>query len=57
MTKYSEGEFFVSHPMVPHNVYMFSNAITHTIKFGDCSKNDWNECKELDEKIKKITED
>lgn len=46
--KYIEGEFFVSHPMIPHNVYMFPGSITHTIKYGDCSKNDWNESKELD---------
>ena len=49
----SEGEFCISEPMIPHNVYMFPNTITHTIKFGDCSKADWNECKELDEIIKK----
>ena len=52
--KYTEGKFFISHPMIPHNVYMFPNTITHTIKFGDCSKTDWNECKELDDIIKTI---
>lgn len=50
--KYEEGEFFISQPMVPHNIYMFSNTILHTIKFGDCSKSDWHENKELDEIIK-----
>ena len=52
--KYNEGEFCISEPMIPHNVYMFPNTITHTIKFGDCSKADWNECKELDELVKEI---
>ena len=52
--KYSEGEFFISQPMISHNVYMFPNTITHTIKFGDCSKPDWNEAKELDDIIKTI---
>ena len=50
--KYEEGEFFISQPMVPHNIYMFPNTILHTIKFGDCSKSDWHENKELDEIIK-----
>ena len=54
VTKYSEGEFCVVHPMIPHNVYMFPNTITHTIKFGNCLNADWNECKELDEIITKI---
>ena len=52
--KYTEGEFFISNPMISHNVYMFPNTITHTIKFGDCSKTDWNECKEFDDIIKTI---
>lgn len=52
--KYVEGEFCISKPMVPHNVYMFADTITHTVKFGDCSKSDWNEYKKLDEMIKKI---
>ncbi len=52
--KYSEGEFCISEPMVPHNCYMFPNAITHTIKFGDCSTSDWIASLELDEMIKNI---
>ena len=35
--KYEEGEFFISQPMVPHNIYMFPNTILHTIKFGTIS--------------------
>ena len=54
ITKYSEGEFCVVQPMIPHNVYLFPNTITHTIKFGNCLNPDWNECKELDEIITKI---
>ena len=54
LTKYSEGELCVVQPMIPHNVYMFPNTITHTIKFGNCLNADWNECKELDEIITKI---
>ncbi len=52
--KYVEGEFCISQPMVPHNVYMFPNTISHTIKFGDCSKSNWNESVELDKMIKTI---
>lgn len=48
---YSEGEFCISKPMIPHNVYMSPNTITHTIKYGDCSNADWNACEELDEMI------
>lgn len=54
INKYLEGEFFISEPMVPHNVYMFPNTITHTIKFGDCSNNDWIEYKKLDKLISDI---
>ena len=57
LKKYVEGEFCISQPNVPHNVYMFPNTITHTIKFGDCSKSDWNECKELDKMVKTIDVD
>ena len=53
VTKYSEGEFVITQPMIPHNVYMFPNAITHTIKFGTGNA-DWIECKELDEIINTI---
>ena len=52
--KYIEDEFFFSKPMISHNIYMFPNTILHTIKFGNCSKSDWMENKELDEIIKKI---
>ena len=40
--------------MISHNIYMFPNTILHTIKYGDCSKSDWNGNKELDEMIKNI---
>lgn len=52
--KYTEGEFCISQPMVPHNVYMFPDTITHTVKFGYCSNADWNEFKKLDEMLKSI---
>ena len=52
--KYKENETCFSTPMVPHNVYMFPNTIIHTIKFGDCTKADWNEYKELDTLVKDI---
>ena len=52
--KYSEGEFCITNLMIPHNVYMYPNTVTHTVKFGNCTKPDWNEYKELDEIVKKI---
>ena len=52
--KYVADEYCISHTMVPHNVYLAPDTVIHTIKFGDCSKADWNGCEELDEMIQKI---
>ena len=52
--KYSEGEYCISEPMIPHNIYMFPNTITHTIKFGDCTYKDWHEDNKLDNIIESI---
>jgi hypothetical protein len=43
-----EGEFCITEPNTPHNIYMFPGTVTHTLKFGDCSDADWNACGELD---------
>ena len=50
--KYIKNEFFISKPMIPHNIYMFPDSILHTIKYGDCLKSDWIPSQELDEMIK-----
>ena len=52
--KLLEGDSFITEPNIPHNVFMFPNTITHTIKFGDCTNPDWNEYKKLDEIVKDI---
>lgn len=52
--RYGAGEFCVSRPMVPHNVYMGPGAVLHTIKFGDCSRADWQKSEALDELLPRI---
>lgn len=46
---FSQDEIVTTQPNVPHNVYMFPNAITHTVKHGeDGSIEDWIAYPELD---------
>ena len=52
--KYISDEYCISQPRIPHNVYMAPNTILHTIKYGDCTKPDWEKSKTLDELLKKI---
>lgn len=52
LKKYEKDQIFFSQPLIPHNMYMTPNTITHTIKFGDCTQKDWIASPELDELIK-----
>lgn len=45
----SAGEYALTVPFVPHNICMEAEAVIHTVKFGDCSQNDWIPSPELDE--------
>ena len=52
------GESFTSKVGVHHNQYMAGGAVTHTVKFGDCSDpKDWHASPELDGRVKHLTED
>ena len=46
--KYNEGDHFVVHAKVPHAVYLSKNAVTHTVKYGDCPERDWHGYDSLD---------
>lgn len=52
--KFKENEVFQSEPNVPHNVYMYQNAVIHTVKFGAIGEPDWIPCEELDEILENI---
>ena len=41
------GTFKVD-PNIPHNVYMYPNTITHTVKYGKGEEGDWESFEELD---------
>ncbi|MBD8070677.1 cupin domain-containing protein [Bacillus sp. PS06] len=52
-----EGESVIVNPFVHHNIFMSSNAVTHTIKYGGYGpNNDWFSSKELDIFTKKLSE-
>ncbi len=50
--KYTAGETYLIRPMIPHNTYLASNTILHTVKFGDCTDPDWIANPELDALVK-----
>lgn len=51
--KYSAGEYFVSTPLIHHNLFVSANAVIHTVKYGDLSVIDWVE----DVELNKLTHD
>lgn len=57
LKKYKEGDFFVTEPLVVHNVYMSLHSITHTVKFGSCQTTDWSKDEKVDIATKKISFD
>ena len=52
--KFKEGDVFIIEPKIPHNIYMYPNTVSHTVKFGKSDEYDWERCESLDEKIKKM---
>ena len=52
INKLQEGDYFLINANTSHNVYMYPNSITHTVKFGNSQDNDWYPSHELDELIK-----
>ena len=58
INKVSESEIFKVNPNVPHNVYMYPNTITHTVKYGKSEEDDWEAFEKLDDiLIKRDIED
>ncbi|KKI90142.1 hypothetical protein WQ54_23910 [Bacillus sp. SA1-12] len=52
-----EGESFIVEPFVHHNIFMSSNSVTNTIKYGGgCTEIDWYPSKILDEFTKNLSE-
>lgn len=58
INKYKECGVFTIEPNIPHNIYMYPNAVLHTVKYGDVKEYDWEPFELLDEKLqeKSITE-
>lgn len=55
--KLTTGNVVTTTVGVPHNVYMSSGSVIHTIKHGDTSaEKDWFADQELDAETKKLTE-
>ena len=52
INKVNEDETFIVFPNIPHNVYMYPNTITHTVKYGDGEEYDWEAFEKLDDMIK-----
>ncbi|MBO5348500.1 MAG: hypothetical protein J6A89_01580 [Clostridia bacterium] len=52
ITKLKENEMYKLKPNIYHNVYMYPNAVTHTIKYGKSIPSlDWFKCEMLDDLI------
>lgn len=49
-----EGETVIFKPLVHHNIYLASNTVIHTIKYGVQMDNDWFPSPELDQFTKSI---
>ena len=57
LRRFNEGESVTVNPLVHHNIYMSSNTVTHTIKYGDGSSDiDWFPSIQLDNFTKSISE-
>ncbi len=50
-----EGDQAVTTPGIPHNNCMSEDSVVHTIKFGDCTKQDWIPSQELDGQTKLLS--
>ncbi|MBA2937189.1 hypothetical protein HZF08_02640 [Paenibacillus sp. CGMCC 1.16610] len=49
-----EGESVVFKPLIHHNIFLSSNSIIHTIKYGQSLENDWFPSSELDKMTKHL---
>ncbi|WP_028551213.1 cupin domain-containing protein [Paenibacillus sp. UNC451MF] len=52
-----QGESITFTPLVWHNIYLSSNSVIHTIKYGDYLENDWFPSPELDQLTKHLDPD
>lgn len=53
-----QGDHVIVKPFVHHNIFMASNAVTHTIKYGNVSSGiDWFASEKLDGYTKKLSEE
>lgn len=50
--KLNEDETYIVPPNIPHNVYMYPNTITHTVKYGEVEEDDWEGFEKLDNILK-----
>lgn len=48
INKVDEDETFIVFPNTPHNIYMYPNTITHTVKYGEGEEYDWEAFEKLD---------
>lgn len=54
---FGPSEIVTTEPYVPHNVYLFANAVIHTVKHGDEGEvADWHADSSLDEKTTQLLE-
>jgi uncharacterized cupin superfamily protein len=54
--RFEKGDYFVARAGIPHNLYASGGTVTHTVKFGDIEKSDWNAYPSLDEVTKCLSE-
>ncbi|NMO98176.1 cupin domain-containing protein [Paenibacillus lemnae] len=53
-----EGDTVIVEPFVHHNIFLSSNSIIHTVKYGKSSAGiDWFSSEKLDDYIQEFTED
>ena len=52
INRINEDETFIVDPEIPHNVYMYPNTITHTVKYGEGEEYDWEAFNKLDKILK-----
>lgn len=52
------GDVYTTKPLIPHNVYMSSDAILHTVKHGHSTDDpDWHPSAELDARTRSLSID
>lgn len=49
ITALNENDIIKTEPSIPHNVYMYPDTVTHTVKYGEINDYDWIACKDLDD--------